>query len=142
MKDGHEIMSNKKEGSRFENELCDTLSNNDIWAHNFTQNHSGQPVDIIAVKNEKAYLIEAKVCSKSYFLFSRIEENQHYAIKYWEKCGNGECYFAIKFDDMIYMIRYTSLMIFKHAYNFKRISKEYISKIGVTLEEWIRGVIK
>ncbi len=135
-------MSNKKEGNRFENELCRMLSNFHIWAHNFSQNHSGQPVDIIAVKNEKAYLIEAKVCSKPYFLFSRIEDNQHYAIQQWQTCGNTECYFAIKFDDIIYMIGYTSLMIFKHAYNFKRISKEYISKLGVTLEEWIRGVIE
>ena len=56
-------MSNKKLGNSFESELCEILSMYGFWCHNLAQNSAGQPADVIAVRNGKAYLIDCKVCS-------------------------------------------------------------------------------
>ena len=50
-------MSNKKLGNKFENEFADILADEfGFWVHLLNQNKSGQPADIIAVKNIKSFL--------------------------------------------------------------------------------------
>lgn len=66
-------MSNKSLGNSFETELCNLLSVNGFWVHNFASKSEGQPADIIAVKDQKAYLIDCKVCTNNTFPLSRIE---------------------------------------------------------------------
>lgn len=83
-----EEVSNRKMGHDFEKELCHTLYDNGFWVHNLTQNAAGQPFDLIAVRNGRAYAIDAKVCANDVFLLSRIEENQRYAMSLWMECGN------------------------------------------------------
>lgn len=99
-------MSNKKTGNDFEQELCQYLFERGYWVHNFASKQSGQPADIIAVKNYRSYLIDAKVCSSGEGLrFSRIEPNQIEAMTLWNERGNGVGWFACKLtDDMVYMI--------------------------------------
>ena len=48
-------MINKKLGNDFEQELCQILADAGYWVHNFANRKNGQPADIIAVKNGKAY---------------------------------------------------------------------------------------
>ena len=90
---------NKKTGNDFEAELCRILSARGYWCHNFQQNASGQPADIIAAKNRVTYLIDAKVCEKGEFRLSRMEENQRLAMRLWNQTGNGAGYFALKLPD-------------------------------------------
>lgn len=90
---------NKKIGNDFESELCDILSARGYWAHNFQQNASGQPADIIAAKNRITYLIDAKVCEHGEFRLSRMEENQRLAMALWNQTGNGTGYFALKLPE-------------------------------------------
>lgn len=92
-------MSNKKTGNGFEQELCKILSNCGYWAHNFANRSNGQPMDIIAIKNDAPIIIDCKVCDKGFFETSRIEENQELAIRKWFQCGNTCAMFAFKMPD-------------------------------------------
>ena len=48
-------MINKKLGNDFEQELCDKLAEYGFWCTNLAMNKSGQPADIIAVRNNHAF---------------------------------------------------------------------------------------
>lgn len=96
--------SNKSLGNAFERELCELLVGAGFWVHNLAQNQSGQPADIIAVKNGYAYLIDCKVCTGNKFDLRRVEENQDSAMQLWRDCGNGPGWFVIKMGARIYMI--------------------------------------
>ena len=126
-------MSNRKLGNNFEKELADVLFNKGYWVHLLKQSEAGQPADIIAVKNGKAFLIDAKVCSLGYFETSRIEPNQHLAMNMWETCGNHTGWFALKFDDCVLMLPAYVAMDPK----IKKISRPIAEKICIPLEIWM-----
>jgi len=96
--------TNKKEGNAFEVEFCNILAEMGFWVHNMAQSQAGQPADVIAVCNGKAALIDCKLCSSKGFALSRIEPNQETAMDYWKDCNNGVGWFAIKFQDRIFMV--------------------------------------
>lgn len=102
-------MSNKSVGNRFEITLCNNLAMLGFWAHNFRQDVSGQPADVIAVRNRKAYLIDCKVCSGESFDLRRMEENQDLSMTRWEECGNGQGWFAVQCKDLIYMFSHDTI---------------------------------
>ena len=89
-------MINKTVGNQFEREFCETLSDAGFWVHNFTQNSSGQPADVIAVREGNAFLIDCKVCTHNSFSLARIEENQSYSMEKWNECMNGIGLFALR----------------------------------------------
>lgn len=129
-------MSNKKVGNDFENEFCNLLSVNGFWVHNLAQNQAGQPADVIAVRDGKAFLIDCKVCSTGRFQLKRIEENQQLAMEHWLDMGNDEVWFALKLDDNIVMINYLDLMglkMIQSSLNIKEIFKQ-----GIMIEDWIK----
>lgn len=128
-------MNNKKSGNTFESQFCLLLFDNGFWAHNMAQNVSGQPADVIAVKNGKAYLIDCKVCTASVFLLSRIEENQHSSMFLWEDSGNGAGWFALKIGDEIYMISYPVMN--DMSYTRSVMNLQDIKKYGMTFENWV-----
>lgn len=129
-------MTNKKLGNDFEQELCEKLSEYGYWTHNLAMNKAGQPADIIAVKNGKAYLIDAKVCSSRGFALSRVEENQELAMELWSKCGNKQGWFALKVPtEEIYMIPHTCLIGLKRAQS--SLSFDEIAMFGRPLEKWV-----
>lgn len=128
-------MSNRKEGTTFEQEFCKILGENQFWVHNIAQNQTGQPADIIAVKNDVPYLIDCKVCANDKFLFSRVEENQAGAMTLWKVRGNKNCFFALKDSHgHIYMLEYGILREFQLIYGQRGIYD--ISKLQ-TLDEWL-----
>lgn len=130
-------MINKKLGNDFEQELCEILADHGFWAHNFANRKSGQPADIIAVKDTTAYLIDAKVCTYEVFNFSRIEENQRNAMDMWIECGNRTPYFALKARGEVYMVSYVQ-MIELEKRGKKRLDLEDMNKYGTRLATWMR----
>lgn len=129
-------MSNKKIGNDFEKELCEVLAEYGFWVHNFTQNQDGQPADIIAVKNKKAYLIDGKVCITSKgFKLSRLEENQILSMQLWESCGNGSGWFALKLGTGIYMLPLFTMLAFQNSQSY--ISLTEIAECGADFEKWV-----
>ena len=129
-------MSNKKIGNNFEREFCEILSENGFWVHNLAQNQTGQPADVIAVRDGKAFLIDCKVCSTGRFQLKRIEENQQLAMEHWLDMGNDEVWFALKLDDNIVMINYLDLMCLKMVQSSLNIKE--IFKQGIMIEDWIK----
>ncbi len=129
-------MTNKKLGNDFENRFVEILSQEGYWCHLFAQSQAGQPADVIAVRNGKAYLIDCKVCSTRGFALSRMEENQDLSMSLWKSNGNGEGWFALKIGEEIVMISHFSikaLMREKSVLNLTDI-REY----GVKLERWLK----
>lgn len=130
-------MINKKLGNDFEKELCQILADAGYWTHNFASRKNGQPADIIAVKNGKAYLIDAKVCMYEVFPFRRIEENQHLSMDMWIECGNVTPYFALKARNEIYMVSYEFIKELAKQ-GKKQLNLEDMNKYGVRLAMWLR----
>ena len=131
-------MTNKKLGNGFEQELCEKLFEYGFWTHNLAMNKSGQPADIIAVKNKQAYLIDAKVVSSVRgFALSRVEDNQALAMDLWNMRGNGQGWFAFKLQtDEIYMMPHFCI----RAYMVKQstLSVREIKTLGKSLEKWVK----
>jgi Holliday junction resolvase len=130
-------MTNKKLGNDFESELCKLLSSQGFWAHRFTQNCDGQPADIIAVKNKKAYLIDAKVCStKNGFALHRLEDNQILAMQLWESCENGSGWFALQLETRVYMLPLFTMLAFQNSQSY--VSPSEIAEGGEDFERWVK----
>ncbi len=132
-------MSNKKEGNRFEAELCEILAEHGFWAHNLAQNAAGQPADVIAVRNKQAHLIDCKVCSYDFFSFSRLEDNQILSMDLWKDCGNGSGWFAVKFNDRIYMMPSVLMKAEVYQGGKSRRKENWFQAFGTPLIEWIEG---
>ena len=129
-------MNNKTLGNNFEAELCEKLSEYGFWTHNLAMSKAGQPADIIAVKNKIAYLIDAKVCSSRGFALSRVEENQELAMGFWNECGNGQGWFALKVPTgEIYMIPHFCIQAHKHLQS--SLSFNEIHELGKPLAKWV-----
>ena len=129
-------MSNKTIGNRFEQDLCEMLSEYGFWVHNMMMSKAGQPADIIAVRNGKAYLIDAKVCSNDEFPLKRVEENQTLAMDLWVDRGNGQGWFALKLNDEVYMLPH--ILIKALAKNQSKLSDTRIRECGTPLGKWVK----
>ncbi len=130
-------LTNKKLGNDFEQELCDKLSEYGFWVHCMAMNKSGQPADVIAVRNGKAYLIDAKVVSSNRgFPLSRVEDNQDLAMDLWNDKGNGQGWFAFKLPtNVIYMIPH--FCIKAYMVQQSKLSIAEITTLGKPLEKWV-----
>ena len=129
--------TNKSLGNGFESKFCDLLFQEGFWVHNLAQNQSGQPADVIAVRNGVPYLIDCKVCSNGKFPFSRVEENQDLSMTLWEMCGNGQGWFALLLEDEVFMIPHVVI----NRYRKRQASfNEREIRDGIPLDLWIKGV--
>lgn len=128
-------MNNKQAGNNFEKEFCEQLASDGFWAHFMGGNKNGQPADIIAVRNERAYLIDAKDCENDRFVFSRIEDNQDSAMRLWELCGNNQGLFALRTSEGVYMLPYGRIQAFQ-AFGYKSMNMLQITFNCMTYDEW------
>lgn len=129
--------SNRAVGNAFEQQLCELLFEHGFWVHNLKQDNSGQPADVIAVRNKVSYLIDAKDCSSKGFDLRRVEENQITAMQLWHECGNGQGWFALRVDNEVYMLPYPVIMMFKQGTR-SSIPLSEIPKIAKPLREWVK----
>lgn len=99
-------MNNKKLGNSFEKEFAEILANDGYWVTFLTPKQfiGSQPCDLIAIKNDRATLIDCKTCKNHIFQLRRIEENQWQAYRKFKKCGNNDFVLAIKYNRKIYII--------------------------------------
>lgn len=130
-------MNNKQAGNKFEREFCEQLASDGFWAHFMGGNKNGQPADIIAVRNEEAYLIDAKDCQNDIFRFSRIENNQDTAMRYWEMCGNNQGLFALNTSEGIYMLQYGKVQALQ-CVGVKRLNMDDIKYHAESYLKWRR----
>lgn len=128
-------MSNKKNGTVFERDFAELLSGEGFWAHCLKDNANGQPFDVIAAKNKRTYVFDCKDCATERFVLSRIEENQHNAMKLWSETGNQQGMFAIKFSGRIYLVPHGMLKILEEN-GTKSITEIEARRYGRTFEQW------
>lgn len=131
-------MNNKTLGNSFESDFAALLAENRFWAHVMAPKAGGQPSDIIAARDGRGYLIDAKVCSGGSFPLRRVEPNQYTAMNLWEDCGNGSAWFAIRLsDDSIYMLTFFIAQTFAVVRGRVSLSEEDIRREGLTFEKWL-----
>lgn len=128
---------NKKLGNDFENDFACILAARGYWAHNFAQNKSGQPADLIAVKDRRTALIDCKVCSDGVFRLDRMEENQRRAMHIWHECGNGYGWFALKLPDESVWMFMVEFLLFLEGNVKNEITEQDIRMYGIPLEDWL-----
>lgn len=130
------MKSNRAIGNAFEQELCELLSAYGFWAHNLKQDNSGQPADVIAVRNKIAYLIDCKDCSSKGFDLRRVEDNQITAMQLWDDCGNGQGWFALRVEDEVYMLPYFTVMAYRNSQSSMSFAEIY--EIAKPFDEWVK----
>lgn len=126
-------MNNKKAGIEFEKDFCEQLAADGFWVHFMLG--AKQPADIIAVRDKKAYLIDAKDCENDRFVFSRIEDNQDMAMRKWELCGNNQGLFALNTSNGVYMLPYGKVQILQ-ILNVKSLNMIDIMRNCTLYEDW------
>lgn len=129
---------NRSNGGRFEQELSYSLADRGFWVHVMQQNKSGQPADIIAVKGKYHTLIDCKVISDDNgFPFERIEENQKYAMRLFQRRCGELCYIAMKVpDETVWLISLERIGVLI-AQGHKRLSEKEIRDQAWPLEKWL-----
>lgn len=132
-------MSNKSNGTEFEKEFAQILSDNGFWAHCIRDNQNGQPFDVIAAKNGETLVFDCKDCKNETFNLSRMEENQRNAMELWMQCGNSEGVFAVRYPDgTIYLFPIIGL-IKAESKGIRSISRSYAKYYGVKLERFMKS---
>ena len=117
------MISNKRLGTAFEQEMCGILAQRGYWVHFIVPDIRGaQPFDIIAVKDGKALAIDCKTCIAKAFNISRLEDNQIMAFEKWLLCGNDEPIIMVKHEEKIYQIPYLEIKEKKSI----RLSESYL----------------
>lgn len=120
-------MNNKELGSSFEKEYADILSEYGFWVTFLTpKKHVGsQPCDLIAIKNDKTFLIDCKTCKSHLFPIDRIEENQRQAYEKYRECGNKDPFIlAIKHQEKIIEINMDTIDFNKKNIDLRGITDE------------------
>lgn len=128
--------TNKKIGNDFEREFCEMLYKEGFWVHNLAMNSAGQPADVIAVRNGKAFLIDCKVCSNGGFKLDRIEDNQETSMNLWRDCNNGYGLFAMLIDGEVYIINALQLFNLKD-WGRKVLSAEWFKQNAIPFRKWV-----
>jgi len=129
-------MSNKSNGTAFEKEFAQQLYEHGFWAHLMQDNQNGQPFDVIAARNGHTYVFDCKDCRDGVFKLSRIEENQHDAMKLWAETGNKPGLFAIRMNNAIYLMPHRMLEIM-HENGARQVKEEELMKYSRRMESWL-----
>ena len=130
-------MSNKAIGNRFEREMSKVLAENGFWCHVMQQNKAGQPADIIACRGRYHTLIDCKVLSDGVFVFSRVEENQRYAMNRFQDRGEQVCWFALKMPDGNVRMLSHLVILRKEQNGKKSLRGEELVENTNSLSEWL-----
>lgn len=121
----------KKIGNAYEKKFCEVLKNCGWWAHIFEYNASGQPCDVVAIRNNIAILVDVKHCKTDRFPFSDIQANQLMCFEYANKCGNDNTGFMIYFDS-INSWQYLPYSVVKEKFKQNEKSIKYSELEGYT----------
>ena len=131
---------NRSNGGRFEQELSQILADNGFWCHVMQQNKAGQPADLIAVKGKFHTLIDCKVISDDKgFAFDRVEQNQKYAMRMFQRRCGELCYFALKLpDETTWLVSMERIETLKGR-GKKRLTDREIHTQTWSLEKWLES---
>lgn len=137
-------MSNKKNGSDFEKELCRKLAENGAWARlEYPAEDGSQPFDVKAIYRNQIYVFECKDCKNGYFDLSRIEDNQEIALKILsQNMLEPQIMFALNFNGEWNFIEYKDILFEKRYGKKKSFKRKELIKYSMDFEElidWIKS---
>ena len=115
-------------GKTFERHLCWWLSQNGYYVIFNERNSAGaQPVDVIAIKDNIATMIECKNLegSTGRFPLSRIEQNQINAYKMFKSKHNTNFVLAINWNGGVYIIDFGLLQFFSDSIDLKKFTANW-----------------
>lgn len=98
-----------KTGRDFENEFAVILKTNGFWVK-LLATGTGQPCDIVAVRNNCAYFFECKTTDTDVFSFKGLRPNQRTAYEYITSHGNNLYFVAIKFPQGINVVGMSEIL--------------------------------
>ena len=131
-------MNNKRLGNSFEQELAQIFYKHGFWVHCFASKAAGQPVDLIACKNDVGVILDAKVCSDDVFDTARMEENQRNSMMLFDLCGNDHTYYALKMpDDEIFFCSGMVLLMLRQ--DKRTLNRHEIEEIGCPFAQWVEA---
>lgn len=133
-------MNNKSNGTAFEKEFAELLSEHGFWVHRMQDNVNGQPFDVIAAKNNDTMIFDCKDCRSNIFYLRRIEENQRNAMKLWEECGNPEGVFAVRYPDGGVFLFPISEIDKALSDGMRYIDREHAKYYGAPLNTWLERI--
>lgn len=131
-------MNNKLDGIRYENKVAQILYDNGYWVTLLAATHTGQPADIIAIKDSEFALIDAKLCLRDRFELSRIEPNQIRAMNALEKkSGHAIAAFVLGMSSGNYIVSWETIkaLMDDDVHSF---TEQYCQQQFITLEEWCK----
>lgn len=137
-------MSNKKNGSDFEKELCEMFAKEGMWARlEYPAEDGSQPFDVKAIYRDEIYVFECKDCKNGYFDLNRIENNQETALRFLsENMLDPKILFAFKFDNDFLFVEFLDVLWEKEWGKKTRIKKEDLLKNSMDFEELIEWIKK
>ncbi len=91
---------NRTLGGSVERMALAELSKRGWWCHLMAQGAQGQPCDIVALKDGKGMLLDAKRCQGTRFPLSRVEPNQRACFLLAESRGNRELGLIVWFEPL------------------------------------------
>ena len=139
-------MNNKRNGTKFENEICEMASKAGLWARPmFPAPNGSQPFDVMLI-NQKGNLlaIECKVCVNDVFDLRRIEDNQRVCLTNLCYSFNllNRCFFAFKTSKGIYMIEAKKIIDMSIDALFSKTKKsldlKQFESLGINWEQFIK----
>jgi len=129
-------MSNKSQGTAFEREFAEKLADYGFWAHCMKDNQNGQPFDVIAARDGNTYVFDCKDCQSNLFRLSRVEENQHNAMKLWRETGNKPGLFAVRMREEVYLICH-DVLVYIEKQGKTSMSHDDVVSIGYPFDHWL-----
>ena len=131
------MSNNKIEGTRYEEKVARVLYDHGYWVTLLRASQTGQPADIIAIKDTEFALLDAKLCTKDRFELRRIEPNQMRAMNLLEKrSGHAVAAFVLGMSTGNYIVSWDT-MYQMQTEGKKSISLEDCEQF-ITLEEWCK----
>lgn len=92
--------NNRSLGGSVERMALAELSKRGWWCHLMAQGSQGQPCDIVAMKDGRGMLLDAKRCQGLRFPLSRVEPNQRACFLLAESKGNHELGLIVWFEPL------------------------------------------
>ena len=114
-------------GNLFEKKWANFLFNAGFWVY-ILPISTGQPCDILGIRNNIAYLYECKHCEKDIFNCNRIEPNQRTSAEFYRNLGNTNYYLVVQYKSGIKLYHFRDIET-KKTLNFKDNLGEFVKKI-------------
>jgi hypothetical protein len=125
------MTSNKKIGNNAESAFATLMFNHGWWVHIFATKVVGQPFDCICANQGVVWFLDVKhIDDVDYLLHSRIEANQHNAMRMLQARGFNTLGFVCLFSDGWYLLKFANI-----NFNEKKTNKNKMEKLKETINE-------